>query len=130
MKKRLFAAILVGFLIWSLTPPNPMGTYVARHHKNTMDTIVILNGGIYKQSIYRRVDGKEVFHNEGKWFYKRGNICLSNFFQSDDISRTDNYDYAIVLLTFSTPLERNFLGQPVFDYDEETSMYRYYKVVW
>lgn len=131
MKKIWYAVILVGLLAWFLSSsPDPVGTYVAKHHKNTIDTIFILKGGTYKQGIYRKADGVRLFCNEGKWLYTDGYIQLSNFFQGDDIARRSNYNYTSVVLTFVVPLERNFIGRPVFDYDEEATTYRYYKVLW
>ncbi|WP_423149776.1 hypothetical protein [Rubrolithibacter danxiaensis] len=131
MKKIWYVIVVFCLGAWFLSSsPDPVGTYVAKHHTNTIDTILVLKGGTYKQSIYRKSDGVRLFHNEGKWSYQKGRIRFTNFFQSDDVARKPNYDYASVLLVFSVPLERNFVGRPVFDYDKETATYRYYKVLW
>ena len=119
MKKIGCTVLLVGLLVWFLnSSPNPVGTYVAKQHKNTIDTIFVLKGGIYKQAIYRKADGEKLFYHQGKWVYKEGAIRFSNFFQGDDMARKPPYDYTNVLLTFVVPLERNLIGRPVFNYDE------------
>jgi hypothetical protein len=129
MKKIWFVIVIFCLCAWFLSStPDPLGTYVAKHHVNTIDTVLILKGGTYKQMIYNKSNGARLFQNRGKWSYQRGRIRLTNFFQSDDIARKSNYDYACTLLVFSLPIERNFVGRPVFDYDEETNTYRYYKV--
>jgi len=131
MKKIWYVIIVFCLCAWFLSSsPDPAGTYVAKYHTDTIDTVLVLKGGTYKQSIYRKADGVRLFHNEGKWSYKNGRIRFTNFFQSDDIAKKPNYDYGSVLLVFSVQLERNFIGRPVFDYDEETATYRYYKVLW
>ena len=131
MKKLWYVVVFVGLLIWFLaSSPDPVGVYVAKHHTNTIDTIFVLNGDIYKQSIYSKANGEKLFYNEGKWSYQKGRIRFTDFFQGDDIARKSNYNYASVIIVFSVQLERNFIGQPVFDYDEETDTYRYYKVLW
>jgi hypothetical protein len=131
MKKILYGLVIVGVLIWFLYPSSkPEGTYISKYHQNTIDTIFVLPGGKYKQSITRKIDGERLFENEGEWSYKNGKIRFVNFFQSDDVVRKANYDYGSVLITFSVPLETNFFGRPVFDYDQEVARYRYYKVIW
>ena len=127
----LYLFVAAGLLIWFLNfRSNPVGIYVATYHQNTIDTIVILKGGTYKQSIYHKADRERLFHNEGEWSYKNGKIRFTNFFQGDDITRKSNFDYNSVLLTFSVPLETNFMGRPVFDYDQQATRHRYSKVFW
>ena len=58
-------------------------------------------------------------------FY-RPNHGACQFFPNDDEPLKRGYNFDNVLMTFSVPLEKSF-GREVFDYEETSATFRFYR---
>ncbi len=130
MKKYILVVIVIilvilGFLFIQ-SVPNPIGVYVAKNNIKTIDSITIKDNGVYFRAIYRKKDNTIMFRNQGKWKYKNKRIVFTDYFPNDDIELNDGYDYKSVIMIYSVPLEKSF-GRVVFEYDEETAIYKFHK---
>tara|TARA_R110002072_G_scaffold113365_1_gene242762 strand:+ start:126 stop:509 length:384 start_codon:yes stop_codon:yes gene_type:complete len=125
-----FIFIPVGLaLLYFLKAPQPIGVFVSKHNTNTIDSLAITTNGSYKRLIYDEESKKLLFSNKGNWEYENSRLIFYDFFPNDDQKLKRDYDFNSVLITFSVPLEKSF-GREVFDYNEVTAKYRFYKLYW
>lgn len=133
MKKYLLLLLIISLVVFVAilfqSSPNPVGVYVAKHNVNTIDSLFVNEGGVYYRAIYGKKNGEVMFKNSGQWQYKNERIVFSDFFPNDDSELKEGYNYNSVLMTYSVPLEKSF-GRVVFDYDETTAKFRFYKLYW
>ena len=126
-KKGLLIIFLVCFMFFFIKSPNPIGLYVAKRNLNTCDTIELHRNGTYSRVIYLRKNNIKLFENKSNWKYVKGRLIFDDYFPNDDLGLFQGYDFNNVLLTFSVPLEKSF-GRVVFDYEEVSGKYRFYKL--
>ena len=127
MKKFYFlgGVLFIIILFYFVRSIEPLGLYVAKHNKYTIDSLWI-EKKYYKRFIYDAKSGELLFSNKNKWMLKDKRLIFYDFFPNDDETLNSNYDFNSVLITFSVPLEKS-LGQIVFDYDIANAKYRFYK---
>lgn len=129
MKKNVILGLIIaigGIIFFLRRSIDPIGTYAAKYNINTKDSLFIKKDGTYFRSIYK-YDGKLLFKNDGKWELKDNRIVFTDFFPNDDRKFKERYNFSRVLMVFSVPLEKSF-GRVVFDYDETTAKYKFYKI--
>jgi len=126
---RKIILIFILFLIITLlyNSPNPIGVFVAKKNVNTIDSLFIKENGTYFRVIYQKEDGTLLFRNMGQWKYERNRIVFTDFFPNDDTKISKGYNFINTLIIFSVPLERSY-GRVVFDFNETSAFYRFYKV--
>ncbi|MEN8119841.1 MAG: hypothetical protein ABFS35_05820 [Bacteroidota bacterium] len=119
--------ILLFLILINNIEPNPVGTYVAKNNKFSIDTIILNKKGFYDRVIYNKKDKKLLFKNKDRWTYKEGRIDLYGFFPNDDEPLYEGYDFESALMVYSFPLERSF-GRVVFHYNEVSARYQFHKL--
>ncbi|TAH27116.1 MAG: hypothetical protein EAZ07_02465 [Cytophagales bacterium] len=120
--------VIIGIIYFLRKSINPTGTYVAKHNIQTKDSLFIKSDGTYSRCIYQN-HGEFLFKNTGKWTLKDHRIVFTEYFPNDDRKYREGYNFHSVLMTYSFPLEKSF-GRVVFDYDQTTGKYRFYKLLW
>ncbi len=130
MKNKLIIGIIAVFLVfWMGTLfQNVEGTYVAKHNKNTNDTVKLFKDGTYYRALYNKSNSRLIFSNKGTWEDEDDRIILQDFYDDNDEDYTGrklNFDN--VLMTYSAPIEHSF-GKIVFGYEKVADSFKYYKL--
>jgi hypothetical protein len=123
----LFFGLIFGLILYY--PSRPAGVYLAKCNKYIIDSLFVQDNHSYFRKIYQKETRKLLFENEGTWQYKDGRITFTDFFPNNDRKFSENYNFNAIVMTYSYPLEKSY-GRAVFDYNEVSGKYSFYKVSW
>lgn len=83
MKQVVTFVLLISIISCMPSKQEVVGKYVAQNYKNTFDTILILDGGLYERKVYDRKN-ELVLKMKGSWEYSNQLLTLNSFFLNFD----------------------------------------------
>lgn len=107
---------------------NLPGIYVGQNYTNSIDTLIILEGGKYEQIVYRKEDKSLAHKHIGTWKYSGKYIYFDSLFvnRNEKLSKSvTNWDDVLMFASLPARRKGNLEINIIVDYDKNY----YYKKI-